>query len=561
MDADPKKLLFIYALQNAVQHNNVPKAGTVLGTLMGKHPEFRTQAKELSGILKEVLAEVEVITPEERKNRLLELAPDLLEEKQEKKGKERKLPALENSEEGVVMRFAPNPSGPLHLGHARAAYLNDYYVRKYGGRYVLRIEDTDPRRVEIDNYKLLLDDIEWLCLNITDIVYQSDRLEIYYQQCEELIKLGGAYVCTCPAERFRELKLAKKPCVCRDRTIEENLELWNKMLEGDYYEGMVTVRVKTDIEHPDPAMRDFSIFRIVDSPPHPRSDARVYPLYNFSVVVDDHLLGITHVIRGKDHIANTRRQKYIYDYFGWKPPFFKHYGRLSIGGVVLSTSAIKEGIASGVYSGWDDIHLGTLKAISRRGIVAEAVRNSMVDIGMGETDISFSWENLNAQNKAIIDPQANRYFFVPFPLNLKIEGAPRRIAEPFLHPNDPSRGHRELLFEGELVVSREDLKGQSFVRLKDLFNIEISWQGDIPAPVYAGDSLEMARKRKAPIIQWLPAEALMDCTLHRPKGDIQGYCETGVSREKGKVVQFERIGFVRIDDVSKDVVSAFFAHR
>jgi glutamyl-tRNA synthetase len=561
MAEDPRSLLFIYALQNAVHHQNVPKAGTVLGTLMGKHPELRSRAKEMSGILKEVLDEVAVLSPEEREKRLADIAPELLENEKEKKTRELELPPLEGAEHGVVMRFAPNPSGPLHLGHARAAYLNDYYVRKFKGHYVLRIEDTDPRRVEPENYQLLLDDIEWMGLGITDLVYQSDRLEIYYEYCRRLIEIGGAYVCTCDSEAFRELKIARTECPCRGREIGENLDLWDRMLAGEYLEGMVTVRVKTEIDHPDPAMRDFSIFRIVDSPPHPRRDARVYPLMNFSVVIDDHLLGITHVIRGKDHIANTRRQRYIYDYFGWIPPYYIHYGRMSIGDVVLSTSAMKEGIAEGRYSGWDDIHLGTLKAIARRGFEAEAVRRAMIDIGIGQSDISFSWENLYAQNKALIDPVTNRYFFVPDPLRLSVADAPDQTARIPLHPNDPGRGQRELRFTGTLLVSREDIDGRSLVRLKDLFNIQIAWEDGEPTLTYAGDSLDEARAAKAPIVQWLPEDAAIPCLLRRPAGDLSGYCEPVVAGEIGKVVQFERVGFVRIDEVSDRGIRAYFAHR
>ncbi|MDK2917087.1 MAG: glutamyl-tRNA synthetase, partial [Euryarchaeota archaeon] len=421
MDADIEHLLFIYALQNAVKHDAAPKSGTVIGTVLGKHPEFRSRARELGPLAGRAVAEVAKMSAAERKSRLEELAPELLAELTETHEHVRELPALEGAENGVVMRFAPNPSGPLHLGHARASILNDYYVKRYGGRYVLRIEDTDPKRVDPDAYAMVLEDIEWLGLGITDIVYQSDRLDIYYDWCRKLIELGGAYVCVCDSERFRELKLKGKACPCRERTVEENLELWQQMLDGEFYEGDATVRVKTDLAHPDPAMRDYSAMRIVNAPLHPRVDATVFPLMNFSVAVDDHLLGITHVIRGKDHIANTRRQRYIFDYFGWKPPVYRHYGRMGISGVVLSTSGMREGIKSGLYTGWDDIHLGTMRAIARRGIEPEAVRNAMVDIGIGETDISFSWENLYSRNKELVDPKANRYFFVPDPIEVTVE--------------------------------------------------------------------------------------------------------------------------------------------
>jgi len=561
MDNSLEDLLYIYALQNAVKHESAPKSGTVIGTVLGKHPEFRSRARELGPIAGKVIAEVAAMTPAERKSRLEELAPELLAELTETHEHIRELPALEGAENGVVMRFAPNPSGPLHLGHARASILNDYYVKRYGGRYVLRIEDTDPKRVDPEAYDMVREDVEWLGLGITDIVYQSDRLDIYYDLCRKLIELGGAYVCVCEPERFRELKLKGKACPCREQTVEENLELWQRMLDGEFYEGDVTVRVKTDLTHPDPAIRDYSAMRIVSSPPHPRVDATVFPLMNFSVAVDDHLLGITHVIRGKDHIANTRRQRYIFDYFGWKPPVYRHYGRMGISGVVLSTSGMREGIKSGLYTGWDDIHLGTLRAIARRGIEPEAVRNAMVDIGIGETDISFSWENLYSRNKELVDPKANRYFFVPDPIEVTIEGAPRHEAHALLHPNDPSRGVRTLVTEGRVLLPRADIAGKSMVRLKDLYNIRIAWDGDTPRVSYAGDSLEEARSEKAPIIQWLPADAKLPCTLLRQEGSLEGFCEPLVASEADRVVQFERIGFARVDSVEGGRVSAYFAHR
>ncbi|MGI6023096.1 MAG: glutamate--tRNA ligase [Methanoculleus sp.] len=563
MTTDIEHLLFIYALQNAVKHDSAPKSGAVIGAVLGNHPELRSRVREVGPLAGRVVAEVAVMAGPERRRLLEELAPELLSELSQPRDRSRDLPALEGVEGGVVMRFAPNPSGPLHLGHARAAILNDYYVRRYGGRYVLRIEDTDPRRVDPAAYEMVREDIEWLGLGITDVVYQSDRLEIYYDWCQKLIELGGAYVCVCDAEWFRSLKLEKQACPCRDQTVDENLELWQRMLDGEFYEGHATVRVRTDLTHPDPAMRDYSAMRIVNTPAHPRAlDATVFPLMNFSVAIDDHLLGITHVIRGKDHIANTGRQRYIFDYFRWKPPIYYHYGRMGISGVVLSTSSMREGIRSGVYTGWDDLHLGTLRAIARRGIQPEAVREAMVDIGMGETDITFSWENLYAQNKEIIDPKANRYFFVPDPIEVVVEGAPVHEARALLHPGDLARGVRTLITDGRVLLPEADIEGRGMVRLKDLYNVRITWDGGIPHLSYAGEALEDARRERAPIIQWLPANAKIPCTLHTQDGDVEGFCEPLVAGEVGNVVQFERVGFARIDAVTDDGrVDAFFAHR
>ncbi|MCQ8893712.1 MAG: glutamate--tRNA ligase [Methanolinea sp.] len=560
---DPlKSALFLFALQNAIRYRSIPRPGTVIGMVMGKYPEFRERAKDASVLVDEVIREVSGLSPAQREEQLRALAPELAEDISRPREHTRELPPLEKAEGGVVMRFAPNPSGPLHLGHARAAVLNDAYVRRYGGRYILRIEDTDPKRVDPLAYAMVREDIEWLGLAISDIVYQSDRFETYYRYARELIQRGGAYVCTCDSERFKALKMAKKPCPCREKSLEDSLHAFEEMLAGSYGEGEATLRVKTDLAHPDPAMRDFPAFRILKSVPHPRIEASVYPLMNFSVAVDDHLLGITHVIRGKDHIANTGRQRYIFEYFGWEPPVYRHYGRMGIEGVVLSTSQMRAGIAAGEYQGWDDIRLGTLRAMARRGITPQAVRDAVLEIGIGETDISFSWENLYAHNRAIVDPKANRYFFVPDPVEVTVEGAPHQTAHALLHPAHPERGTRQLHFAGKALVPREEIeKRPSIVRLKDLFNVEVQYGEGTPRFRFAGESLAEARTRKAPIIQWVPAGECVPAVLYTPDGPRPGVCERAVTREIGAVVQFERIGFARIDTADEKGIFAYFAHR
>ncbi|MDD1693518.1 MAG: glutamate--tRNA ligase, partial [Methanoregula sp.] len=436
------------------------------------------------------------------------------------------------------------------------------YVRQYGGRYILRIEDTDPKRVDPEAYSTVQEDIKWLGLGITEVVTQSDRLPIYYDLCKQLIENGGAYVCTCDNEQFKELKQNKTACPCRGQSVEKNLELWKKMLDHTLKEGEASVRIKTDLSHPDPAMRDFPAFRILDNPPHPKVKAHVYPLMNFSVVADDHMLGVTHVIRGKDHIANTRRQRYIYDHFGWKVPVYRHYGRMGIEGVVLSTSQMRAGIKEGTYTGWDDIRLGTLRALARRGILPEAVKNAMIAIGIGDVDISFSWDNLYAENKKLVDPIANRYFFVPDPVEAKIEGAPAHTAHALLHPSDAARGSRTLEFTGTVLIPKAELvPGTAMLRLKDLFNVKIAWNGNTPTFSYGGDSLADARAAKAHIVQWLPAQATVPCTLLTQEGEMTGACEPAVKNEPGKVVQFERVGFVKIDAVDACGVRAYFTHK
>jgi len=555
--------------------------------VLSAHPELKPHAAVMKGMLADVIAEVESLSNEERKNRLHELAPDQLVQATTRKGKEKRdtsLPDLPGAADGVVMRFAPNPSGPLHLGHARAAYLNDAYVKRYGGKYVLRMEDTDPKRVDPDAYEMVAEDISWMGIGITEVVYQSDRFPLYYKAGLSLIEKGHAYVCECESEAFRSLKMEKRACPCRDREISENLSMWERMLDGEYPEGSISVRLKTDMQHPDPAIRDFPLFRVLTSTQHERIDACVYPLMNLSVAVDDHALCMTHIIRGKDHIANTRRQEYIFDYMGWDKPYYYHYGRMGIEGLVLSTSAMREGIHSGTrmgieglvlstsamregihsgtYSGWDDPQLGTMRAMRRRGILPEAIGKTMTEIGIGETDISFSWDNLYAQNKSIIDPLSDRFFFVADPVKMQVTGAAPQKAEAQKFPGEPSRGVRVVPFDDTVLVQRSDLDGKpSMLRLKDLFNVTPVYGSSPCTGSYAGDALADARVAKAPIVQWLPPSYNMPCQMHHPDGTIFGYCEKEVASYVGKTVQFERTGFVHVDRVDEEGVVVYYSHR
>ncbi|NLV27495.1 MAG: glutamate--tRNA ligase [Methanomicrobiales archaeon] len=554
--------LLIAALSNAVKHKSVPSAGAVMGAVMGNHPELRSKAAEIKGLLGSVLNEVSSLSVEEREIKLQSIAPDeyscLFEKKEKKKTG---LPDLPSSDGGVVMRFAPNPSGPLHLGHARAAFLNDEYIRRYGGSYILRIEDTDPKRVDPEAYDMVREDIEWMGLKISTTIFQSDRFSNYYEVGKELISKGHAYVCRCDNEVFKNLKLHKTACPCRSQSSEEAMELFEMMLDGAFKEGEVGVRLKTDLNHPDPAMRDYPLFRVLTSTPHQRVDAIVYPLMNLSVSVDDHLLGMTHVIRGKDHIANTKRQEFIFNYMGWEKPVYRHYGRMGIEGVVLSTSQMRAGIQCGDYSGWDDVRLGTLRAMARRGIQPQAVRNAVVDIGIGETDIQFSWENLYAKNKEIIDSSADRFFFVPDPVKITISGSDPVIARAMKYPGDQSRGYREIPYEGSVYLPGDELSTKAeFFRLKDLFNIRIFHDGNAIHGEYAGDDLMEARSKKAPIIQWLPENHAHACILKCAEGDISGVCEPEALSQKDQIVQFERVGFARIDTLGDPAV-VYYTHR
>jgi len=555
-----RELIEKYALQNAVKYNAAPKAGAVMGKLMGEHPALRSRAKEVSPLVAEVLAVVERTGPEEWQKRLEAIAPELLAELSEKKEPDKGLPALEGAEGGVVMRFAPNPNGPPTLGSARGIIVNSEYVKKYGGKFIIRFDDTDPvkKRPMPEAYGWYLEDCRWLGARPDLVITASERVEQYYPIAEELIRRGGAYVCGCPQAAFKEHKDKGVECRHRSQSVEENLELWKGMLDGTVAEGEAVLRVKTDMHHKDPAIRDWPAFRIVTAP-HPLvgDKYRVWPLLDFESAVEDHLLGTTHIIRGKDLADSGSRQRYLYQHLGWQYPRVVHWGRIKIHQFgSFSTSKLRKAIEAGEYSGWDDPRVPTVRAMRCRGIRAEALRKFMIDLGVGETDISISMDSIYAENRKIIDSEANRRFFVWDPVALEIEGDVPALAQAPLHPAI-ERGVREIPAGNQLFICKSDLEGLKVgdnIRLKDLCNIEIISLEPARARFLARD---MGQRTK--IIHWAPLDGPKVRVL-RPDGADEGFGEAGIAEELGRVVQFERYGFVQVNSVGEPIV-AYFAHR
>lgn len=553
---DLEEIVYKHALLNAAKHKGSANPGAVIGSIMSQEAELRSRAKEIGPIAGKIVGQVNNLSPEELASEMEKYA---VEVKENKPKKEVGLQELPGPHENIVMRFAPNPSGPLHIGHARAAVPNGEYVKRHNGKLILRIEDTDPKRVFEPAYEMIPEDLEWLGITPDEIVYQSDRFETYYDYARQLIENGAAYMCTCDGATFKELKDNCQPCPCRDNSVEENLELWDKFEEMDV--GEAVLRVKTDINHKNPAIRDWVAMRLVEEP-HPRlgNKYRIYPMMNFSVAVDDHLLGLTHVLRGKDHLANTEKQKYLYEHMGWKMPEFIHYGRLKMEDIALSTSKAKEGIESGEYSGWDDPRLGTLKAIARRGIDPRTIYQLITEIGVKMSDSAISWKKIYGLNRNFIEPIANRYFFVENPVKVAVDGyndGTVAIERP-LHADHTERGNRTLIFDGTAYLAKEDIK-DGVVRLMDAVNVDI--EGD--KLTYNSTSFEDAREQKARIIQWVPVKENINVKIIMSDGTAKtGLGEIAIKDLKvDDIVQFERVGFARLDEITDDEVIFYFAHK
>ena len=554
---DLEKIVFKYALLNAAKHKGSANPGAVIGSIMANEEELRSKAKEIGPLAGKIVAQVNALSAEEQASEMKKYGVEVEEKKP--KAKEVGLQELPGTHENIVLRFAPNPSGPLHIGHSRAAVPNAEYVKRHNGKLILRIEDTDPKRVFEPAYEMIPEDLAWLGINPDEIIYQSARFEIYYDYARQLIEKGAAYMCTCDGATFKELKDNCKPCPCRDNSVEENLALWEKF--DTMQAGEAVLRVKTDINHKNPAIRDWVAMRLVDEE-HPRMGTkyRIYPMMNFSVSVDDHLMGMTHVLRGKDHLANSEKQKYLYDHMEWDLPEFIHYGRLKMEDIALSTSKAMAGIEDGTYSGWDDPRLGTLRAIARRGIDPRTIYNLITEIGVKMADSAISWKKIYGLNRNFVEPIANRYFFCEEPVEVSVNGyedGDVTIERP-LHADHMDRGNRLLSFDGSAYIAKADYADGLF-RLMDAVNVEIAGE-DVN---YHSTSFEEARDVKARIIQWVPTKENVNVKIVMDDASVKtGLGEIALNDlEVGDIVQFERVGFARLDEIKDNELVFYYAHK
>ncbi|MFQ6107066.1 MAG: glutamate--tRNA ligase [Thermoplasmata archaeon] len=546
-----------YALQNAYLFGGRADEKAVMGKVMAEDPSLRSRTSEVLQIVREVVAEVNSLPLERQEEDLASIDPALL--KREKKERTTELPELPNVKSKVVMRLAPYPSGALHIGHSRMAILNDEYVKKYNGKLILVFDDTIGSEEKIpvpEAYELIKEGLDWLGVRYHEVVYKSDRMHVFYEWGERVLKDGHAYVCECPVDRLRAMRESGEECEHRCTSVEENIEKWFRMLDGYYGEGEAIVRLKTDMKHPNPAFRDRVLFRIRDRT-HPRTGDRykVWPMLEFSWAVDDHLLGVTHILRGKDLIIEDEMQRYLWNILGLPEREFVHYGMLRLKEMKLSKSQMSREIEKGVYAGVDDPRTWTLQSLMKRGIQPQAVRNFIVSFGVSLTDVEVAADNLYAENRKLIEERANRYSFVPDPVKIRLVGKPEnlKVVHAPLHPDNKERGSRSLDVSNDLVfVARSDFDANlgKETRLKDFCNVIL----DREAKFTSKDVKDI------PKIQWSDADLPLRVVM--PDGSIlEGHGESSLRNVKpGDLVQFERIGFARIDNIVGGV-TAYFAHR
>ncbi|MBS3062114.1 MAG: glutamate--tRNA ligase [Candidatus Diapherotrites archaeon] len=574
MSKSQEEQAFKYAIKNAALHDGKANMGAVVGKLKALFAD--DDIKELSLIAKTATDRVNKMKKEEIQKQFEVFEKEGYELKP--KEKEKGLPSLEWAEKGepvsmcvceegsmvervlfqkvpVVTRFAPNPNGPMHFGHCRAAILSAEYAKKYNGKFLLRFEDTDPKvKKPMENaQETFLRDLAWLGYSPDGVSWASDRFDPYYDYMKQVLAMGKAYVCTCDNEGFKKLKNKGIACPHRERDPVIQRSEFDKMLNHEYKEWQAVLRIKTDLNHPDLSVRDWWAAKIVDKVAYSRLKNRVvFPSFNFQNSVDDHEEGVTLILRGVQHTQNAVKQKYLYGYLGWKFPHIIHFGLVKMKGILLSKTKINDLMKNdSSFLGFLDPRLGTVEAFREKGFVSQALVDEMLELGTRPSDASISLARLEDRNKQFIDKKSKRFILIEEPVEVVVNNAEKIEARLENYPGDPSAGVRKYgLGSGKQVfwIAKDEAENAILgrvLRLKHAYNVRVVKKDGKKIDC---EFVSIEHKTGIPIVNWLiPSEVqsveirMLDASLKK------GYSEKELARQKiGAHVRFEDFGFLVI---------------
>ena len=366
----------------------------------------------------------------------------------------------------IVTRFPPEPNGYLHIGHAKSILLNYGLAKNYNGEFHLRFDDTNPTKEKEEYVNAIVDDVKWLGADYGgEVLFASDYFEKMYEAAVFLIKKGKAFVCDLTPEEIREyrgtLTEPGKNSPYRDRTVEENLQLFEEMKEGKYADGEKVLRAKIDMASPNINMRDPIIYRIARMTHHNTGDKWcIYPMYDFAHPIEDAIEGVTHSIctlEFEDHRPLydwvVRELEYAH------PPKQIEFAKLYLTNVITGKRYIKKLVDDGIVDGWDDPRLVTLSALRRRGFTAQSIKTFMELSGVTKAQGSSEYAMLEYCVREDLKPKAQRVMGVLDPVKLVIDNYPEDMTEEFEIENnvdDENAGTRKVTFSRELYVERDD---------------------------------------------------------------------------------------------------------
>jgi glutamyl-tRNA synthetase len=604
VDEGTRDIIKTIVLRNAIQYGGKARNENVISKIIAQRPDLRNNLKILIPEIKSTVQEINTLTLNEQKALFARIAPHESAERKKVTGDhDTNLPALHGAQMGnVITRFPPEPNGYPHIGHAKAAIIDEEYARRYNGKLILRFDDTNPLNEKSEYYEAIREGLEWLGIEPDVVKNTSDDIKLLCDYGKKLVEIDGAYVCKCTQPVMRDLRSKGLACDCRTDAAHAGEQL-RKFFDGSFEPNIAVLRFKGNMADQNTAMRDPTLFRIIDGH-HPKlgNSNRVWPTYDFAAPIEDSLDGVTHALRTKEYELRNALYFAILERLSLRQPAMLEFSRLEFEGMPVSKRKIKPLVEKGIVQGWDDPRLPTLAAIKRRGFLPQAIRKFVLSLGLTLSETKPPFEALEAFNRKIIDPQCIRLFFVRDPVQLQVRNGSSKDVTLSNHPSI-NLGHRKIRVSNSFYISGDDaasIRVGDEIRLMELYNIKIA---DIKSPELRGSDNSNNRTstgnsrggpmhasnrsnsgrvviaeqigdeihQDMPKIQWvaladaLPYKVVIARELYIGENyntnsleTCEGFAESFVSSlNEGTMVQLVRFGFCRIDGNN----TAIFTHR
>ena len=370
----------------------------------------------------------------------------------------------------VQTRFPPEPNGYLHIGHAKAICIDFGMAEMYGGKCNLRFDDTNPTKEDVEYVDSIMEDIKWLGFKWDKVLFASDYFDDIYEAAITLIKKGKAFVCDLSADEIREyrgtLTEPGKNSPYRDRTVEENLDLFKRMTDGEFPDGSKVLRAKIDMASPNLNMRDPVIYRILHAHHHRTGDKWcVYPMYDFAHPISDTVEGVTHSLCSLEFEDHRPLYDWVLKEVGYEHPSRQiEFARMNLNYTLTSKRRCLKLVREGIVEGWDDPRMSTLCGMRRRGYTPESIRDFCERIGVAKANSVIDFAILEACIREDLNKRAPRAMAVLDPIKLIVDNYPDDLVETFdveVNPEDPSMGTRKVEFSKYLYIEREDFREEA----------------------------------------------------------------------------------------------------
>jgi bifunctional glutamyl/prolyl-tRNA synthetase len=359
----------------------------------------------------------------------------------------------------VVVRFPPEASGFLHVGHAKAALLNYHYKEIFQGRLIMRFDDTNPAKEKEEYEEVILDDMKMLKIKYDHFSRTSDHFETILAYCEKLLKEGKAYVDNTDAETMKAEREAKKESKNRNNSVAKNLELWEEMKKASEVGTTCAVRAKIDMNSMNGCMRDPTIYRCKPEP-HPATGTKykVYPTYDFACPIVDSVEGVTHALRTTEYMDRDDQFMWFIDALGLRKPNIYAYARLNLTNTVMSKRKLTWLVETGAVEGWDDPRMPTVRGVFRRGLTVDALKQFIIAQGSSRSVVFMEWDKIWAFNKKVLDPVVPRHTTVDlvYRVPVRVSGVTAGSLKAARHPKNPDVGEKTVHYGPTVLIDGAD---------------------------------------------------------------------------------------------------------